>query len=289
MKSGKGGSVLLPAVFCWAIALPASSTWGITTRDDVPDSSYVALGANSDYAAVGSVSSRLSGSGILVAPNWVLTAAHNIIGSSSGSFTINGSTYTADQLIRNPNYQPANQFAGYDFGLMHLTSSVSGIPPAELYAGSSEAGQIGTFVGLGFKGTGLTGYQTIDGLKRAFQDYIDQDFGTPSVVLGSYFDNPHTSPDALALEGCVAFGDSGGGVFLTVGSQSYLAGVISFVASTNGPANSSYGNFSGYDRVSSAFSWIESTIPEPSVGAFSVVGGIALFVVRRFRAPIARR
>jgi hypothetical protein len=61
-----------------------------------------------------------------------------------------------------------------------------------------------------------------------------------------------------------------------------LAGVISFVASTNGFANSSYGNFSGCDRVSSAFSWIESTIPEPSVFALLAGGGIALHFGRRF-------
>ena len=34
----------------------------------------------------------------------------------------------------------------------------------------------------------------------------------------------------LPLEGCVAPGDSGGGVFITIDSQDYLAGVISFEA-----------------------------------------------------------
>jgi hypothetical protein len=264
-------------VFLVQNLLQPLSDFAITTRDDVPDSSYVALGASLDYVSVGTVSSRLTGSGILIAPDWVLTAAHNIIASSSGSFTINGTTYTADELLRDPNYQPSNEFAGHDFGLMHLSTSVTAIPPMALYTGFVDSGQIGTFVGFGFTGTGLTGYRTIDGQKRAFQDYIDQDFGDPSAVLGTFFDNPHTSTNVLPLEGCAAFGDSGGGVFLSDGSQSYLAGVISFVASTNGPSNSSYGNFTGFDTISSALPWITSVVPEPATYTLLMLG---LFTIR---------
>ena len=77
---------------------------------------------------------------------------------------------------------------------------------------------------------------------------------------------------ALPLEGCVAPGDSGGGVFISVDSQDYLAGVISFVAATNGStANSIYGNLSGAGRVSAALPWISSVVPEPST--FSLLAG----------------
>jgi hypothetical protein len=282
-----GGFLTLLGLLALSTLNPASS-WAVTVRDDVPDGNYLALGASADYAAVGTVASRYTGSGILIAPDWVLTAAHNILASSSGSFTINGTTYTADGLFRNPGYQPANPMAGYDFGLMHLSSSVSSIMPALLFTGSSELGQIGTFVGFGFTGTGLTGYRTLDNQKRAFQNMIDGDFGNPSLVMGCDFDNPASSadnvfgdPTPLSLEGCVAPGDSGGGVFITTGSQTYLAGVISFVAASDGNANSDYGDLSGYGRVAAVLPWITSTIPEPSAFTLLAAGGLAWLIRRR--------
>jgi hypothetical protein len=149
-------------------------------------------------------------------------------------------------------------------------------------------GQIGTFVGFGFTGTGLTGYRTLDNQKRAFQNMIDGDFGNPSLVLGCDFDNPASSadnvfgdPTPLSLEGCVAPGDSGGGVFITTGSQTYLAGVISFVAASDGNANSDYGDLSGYGRVAAVLPWITSTIPEPSAFTLLAAGGLAWLIRRR--------
>jgi hypothetical protein len=195
------------------------------------------------------------------------------------------------QLIGNPGWNSSNPSGGYDFGLVHLSSPVVGITPATLYTGSSDLGQIGTFVGFGLTGTGLTGWRTLDNQKRAFQNVIDGNFGNPSLVLGCDFDNPHTTTNnvfgdatPLTLEGCVAPGDSGGGVFITIGSQTYLEGVISFVAATDGNANSYYGDTSGFGRVSAFMPWITSTIPEPSVSTLLVAGaGLGMLFGRRRR------
>ena len=123
---------------------------------------------------------------------------------------------------------------------------MAAIPPPLFYTGASVLGQTATFVGYGFTGTGLTGWKTLDGKKRGFQDVVDvnnSNFGNPASLFGATFDSP--ANNALPLEGCVAPGDSGGGVFVNDGSQYYLAGVISLVAATNGNANSSYANVSG--------------------------------------------
>jgi hypothetical protein len=146
-------------------------------------------------------------------------------------------------------------------------------------------GQTGTFVGLGFTGTGLTGSHLLDGKKRGFQDVVDvnnPNFGNTNSVFGATFDTP-ASGNALTLEGCVAPGDSGGGVFVTDGSQYYLAGVISFVASTNGNPNSAYGNISGFDSISTAMPWIIATVPEPSTFTMAAAFGLALFWAQKRR------
>jgi len=155
-----------------------------------------------------------------------------------------------------------------------------------LYTGSAEFGQVATWVGYGFTGTGLTGYQTsLGNQKRAFQNTIDRNFGNPSLLIGSSFENPLTFANAQPLEGCVAPGDSGGGVFITMGSQDYLAGVISFVTSTNGTtANSGYGDLSGAGRVSTAIPWIDSVVPEPTTGSLFAGAGLVAYLVRRRRA-----
>lgn len=275
-----------------ATALHPVSSPAIVIRDDRLDGDYLNLAAGADYAAVGRFVNDwgFNGSGVLIAPDWVLTAAHNLVLATAGTFTINGNPYTSTQLIRHPSYQNSNPFGGFDLGLVKLSSPVAGVTPATLYDGSAELAQMAVFVGYGFKGTGLTGYQALDNQKRAFQNMIDGNFGNPAVLLGSDFDNPHSPADSdfgdvtpLNLEGSVAPGDSGGGVFLTVGSQTYLAGVISFVAGRDGNANGDYGDVTAFGRVAAFNPWIMSTIPEPAVTVLLAGAGLAVLIGRRFR------
>jgi len=174
---------------------------------------------------------------------------------------------------------------------VHLTSAVAAIPPAMFYTGTSELGQTGTFVGFGFTGTGLTGYNTALGIqKRAFQNVIDGNFGLPLLVYAADFDNPH-DPSAsgfgsaipLPLEGCVTPGDSGGGVFIQQDGQYYLTGVISTLAYLDGTPNGSYSDASGFGRISAALPWINSVIgvPEPSSFALLLTSGVAVLCLRR--------
>jgi hypothetical protein len=65
---------------------------------------------------------------------------------------------------------------------------------------------------------------------------------------------------ALPLEGLIAPGDSGGGLFITTSTGTYLAGINSFVGSDFGLPRSVYGNFSGHTRVSAFSDWIEARI-----------------------------
>jgi len=297
MRSCRGILIGLSGILA-STSLHPTSTRAATIRDDQPDRDYLELAASPEYAPVGIFvnSWGYTGSATLIAPDWVLTGAHNLIAASAGTFTINGISYGSTELFLNPSWQNGNPLGGYDFGLVHLSASVNGVAPATLYTGSSEFGQTAAFVGFGFTGTGLTGYRTLDQQKRAFQNIIDGDFGNPSVLLGCDFDNPHSAadnafgdPTPLRLEGSVAPGDSGGGVFLTIAWQTYLAGVISFVAATDGSGNSDYGDVNGFGRVSAFTPWILSTIPEPSVATLLAGAGFGLLFWRQFRRLHHRR
>ena len=87
----------------------------------------------------------------------------------------------------------ATRLDGYDIGLIHLSTPVTGITPATIYTGLSEYDAVGTSVGYGMKGTGLTGYQSADNQKRAFQNVTDGWVTDPSLILASDFDSPHSS------------------------------------------------------------------------------------------------
>lgn len=306
MKPTKDQAIIFPGkhrpTFCWPVWLATAVALGngcptqaATIRDDQPDSAYRNLANTSDYQSVGVFANAwgYTGCGILIASDWVLTAAHLFLGAGSGSFTINGTTYTSSQLITHPDWRSANVLAGSDIGLVHLSTPVSSLTPAMLYNGSAESGKVGTFVGFGMTGTGLNGATTADFQKRAFQNLIDGDFGLPDLVMGSDFDNPYNAADShfgdatpLTLEGCVTPGDSGGGVFSTINGQSYLVGVVSAEVDIDHSANSDYGDMTGFGRVSAFNSWIggyvPSAVPEPSTPALLMLGGGLLFARRKF-------
>ncbi len=268
----------------------------VVIRDDQPDSNYQSLGNSPEYASVGVFvnSWGYTGTGTLIAPDWVLTAAHLFTAASSGTFTINGTAYNSTQLISNPNWNQNNVLAGYDLGLVHLSTPVAGVTPAQTYTGTNDFGQTGTFVGFGMTGTGLTGQTTLDHLKRAFQNAIDGQLGNPDVLLACDFDSPSTTNynhfgDAapMPLEGCAGNGDSGGGVFINQNGQNYLAGVISVVAASDGNANGTYGDLTAFGRVSAFNSWIDTYVPEPSTPALLLIGTFVF--LRRRRAGKLQR
>ena len=296
------------------LLLGASIQAGVR-RDDVSDAPFLDLAASDLYQSVGRLnfsvgSSSYLASGVLISPDWVLTAGHVVGGNDyqgvginqlTFSLTTGGSvlSFAASAWYAHPGWTitQGDMLAGFDLGLIHLQSSVSAIQAASLYLSESLQIQTGTMVGYGATGTGITGFQAgTAGVKRAGQNMIDaQGDGATisSSILFVDFDQPGTDANnvvggdvPLSLEYLIAPGDSGGGLFVTENQQTFLVGISSFTwGILDGTANSNYGDVAGFTSTTSQLAWIHAMtgvpIPEPSTSALLWVGLATWFRMRR--------
>lgn len=268
-------------------------------RSDVPDSSYTSLGANSQYASAGKITFGNNSdwaSGVLVAGDWMLTAAHvvrsNAVNNTPGNvlFAVGGNTYSADQIILNPGYVSATPENGNDIALVHLSSVVTNVTPVALYTGLSEVGEIGTYVGFGRTGNGTIG---LDGsytsqLRGGTQaiDLTGNQFSSSwsSNLLLSDFDSPTNpgfsswgSATPTPLEYLPADKDSGSPLYIEDGGITYLAGVVSFALFNSDGIQFGYGDGVAATRISGHAAWLQSQgVPELSSGLMSAMGMLAL-------------
>jgi secreted trypsin-like serine protease len=293
-------------LFVCAIALSlALPSQAIVRRDDVADSQYLTLGAASQFSAVGNFGFC---TGTLIAPQWVLCAAHCSIYMGGASFTLAGAGTAAVAEVFNAPGWNGQLENGSDISLVRLATPLVGVTPAQLYTGSSELGQVAYSVGYGAIGTGSLGNTGGgDNQKRAAMNVIDQtssiltgwasdyliaDFDS-HLVTNTRFTQFGSDNNPLALEGSISFGDSGGGTFINDGGAWKVIGVHSWLdglVSVNGVAgdgtdNSSYTDLYGVTRVSTHLGWINSTLasssaPEPGSVIFL---GLGLGFLRTFQ------
>ena len=265
--------------FACALLLVASAlgsaAQAIIMRHDTDRSGYVLLGdrhretvamlglpAQSDGAPM-----LYSGMGTLIAPDWILTAAHatdciseQSTGRPQGQLVfVKGRGYPIARIVTHPEWN-AQTYAN-DIALIKLASPVREAKPACLYEGKDEAGRVVTLAGSGYPGNGRDGPGVPDGALLGATVKVRDAEGS---LLRWKFHAP-ADPDVTPLEGISGPGDSGGPAYL--GASSCVAGVSSTQSyevdptkPATGDPEGRYGAIETYTRVSAFLPWIRKVM-----------------------------
>ncbi|MGD8376327.1 MAG: trypsin-like serine protease [Acidobacteriota bacterium] len=238
---------LLASLLLLASVPPAGA---IVIRHDRDDADYRALGA--EYPAVAKI--LPDGEGTLIAPRWVLTAAHvgRDVRRVGGTVRVGEREYAVGGVFLHPDWKGQE----HDIALVRLQEPVSGVQPASLYRNRDELGKVVTFVGRGDFGTGKEGILRADGALRAATNRVDR---TTDDWLIFTFDPPQA---ATRLEGISGPGDSGGPALVRRDGRSWVLGVSSGGQSPEGGRPGMYGSREFYTRVSTHLDWIDSVLED---------------------------
>lgn len=255
------------------LVLPFSAS-AIVIRDDVDDSKYRVPA--SEFPAL--VDMPGEGHGVLIAPQWVITAAHAVTWQSEiKKVTINGIPRDVECLVVHPGYKKPPQelldqalttwdwtlfrvllSSSDDIALLKLAQPVTDVSPVAINKSDGEFGQIIKIIGKGATGNGVTGYEFSSShrteLRRAYNKVTSAD-GRWFCYL---FDKPS---DALPLEGVSGSGDSGGPILIRAEKDWLLAGLTSWAdpqSAIRTPGR--YGQISCNVRLSHYHDWIEGVI-----------------------------
>lgn len=220
----------------------------IIIRHDVDDSRYRI--PESEFPAL--VDLPHEGHGVLIAPRWVVTAAHNVEWHAVDEVMIGGECRKVDRLIVHPGYRSIPrelyssdldaairaQASRDDIALLRLAEPIDGVVPVERYRADDEVGEVVMLIGKGATGNGVdgqeppgsrahggcprqSGEQHRNVLRRAFNVIESAD----ERWLGYVFDS---GPSAHPLEGMTGSGDSGGPALIRGDGSWRLAGLASW-------------------------------------------------------------
>jgi hypothetical protein len=265
--------------FLLLILLAASSTASaIVIRDDVDDSKHRI--SPSEFPAL--VDMPGEGHGALIAPQWVITAAHVLPWhSETMQVEIGGIPRDVERVVVHPGYKAPPQplidqamatgeavlvlvllASSDDLALVKLTQPVADVVPVALYKVSDEPNQIVKIVGKGATATGATGHDP----KGPNRTELRLAFNKITSAHGRWFCYVFDEPaSALPLEGIGGNGDSGGPALIQVDGQWLLAGLSSwklFQGDVRTARPGRYGQTSCNVRLGHYLEWIESTISE---------------------------
>lgn len=262
----------MPRLLFLALLIVSFSASAIVIRDDVDDSKY-RVPASEVLALVDLPG---EGHGVLIAPQWVITAAHAITWQSEiKQVTINGLPRDVERLVIHPGYKKPPQellnqalatwdwtlfrvllSSSDDIALLKLAQPVTDVSPIAINKSDGEFDQVIKIVGKGATGNGVNGYEFTGSHRTELRRAYNKVTSAHGRWLCYLFDKPS---DALPLEGGSGSGDSGGPILIQAEKDSLLAGLTSWadpqsVIRTPGR----YGQISCNVRLSHYKDWIES-------------------------------
>jgi len=281
-------SLVRHATVCALLGAAAISS-AIIRLDGTTDADYLSLGESMTSMAriIFDVAAKDYRSAVLIKDQWLLTAGHNFTNATvSRVVNIGGQNYTTVSWTRHPSYNGAAIQNGFDLCLVKLDRRVTPATISPVYAGAAERGIVGTIAGYGASGVGAQTFN--DFLLRAGRNLVEGYYtkqlsgqwtnNWPNVLVTD-FDNgtvagntadsgksPFSNATPDPLEANFGSGDSGGGLFLTIGGTEYLAGVISARFRFDGGTNmGTYGANNIFSRTAPAASWIAANTLEPGL------------------------
>ncbi len=257
--------VLLAGMMLGAVGANA-----IIIRHDVPDEKY-RVDAK-EFPQLADLPG--TGEGVLVSPEWVVTAARAVVGKDVHEVTINGVPRAVTRVVINPGYKPAHpeletgdaapllvyESNVDDIAMLQLKEPVTDVLPVALYRGNNEQGEVAEILGKGQTGNGVAG-ESADSprrgeLRRAYTRIEDADGRWITLEF-------HSKRAAQPLEGMPGDGDEGGPVLIKSHAEWTLAGLVSRKVAGRDVSTYMYfhyGNESYATRISHFAAWIDSTM-----------------------------
>lgn len=245
-------------------------------RHDVDDSEYRIPAA--EFPALADM--PVEGHGVLIAPQWVVTAAHTVIWQPAVTeIMVGGKPRAVERIEIHPGYKAppqelleqslatwdwtlfrASLASSDDIALLKLAEPITDVPPVPIYGDDKEFGQVVKVIGKGATGNGSSGFEFTSPrrteLRRAYNRVSSSDGRWFCYV----FDEPS---DALPLEGGSGNGDSGGPVLIETEAGWLVAGLASWTdLQSRNRTPGRYGQATCNVRLSHYRQWIHGVILE---------------------------
>ncbi|MGH8084614.1 MAG: S1 family peptidase [Lysobacter sp.] len=263
--------------YLFLVLLVISSTASaIVIRADLDDAAYRIPA--SAFPALADM--PYEGHGVLIAPQWVVTAAHAAPSPHMNEVTIGGAARSIERVFTHPGYKKLpdaliqealasgdaskiHEFlaSSDDIALIKLASPVTDVTPVAPYRGSDEIGKTIELIGKGATGNGTDGQPPHSPHRTDLRHAFNVVAGADARWLWYAFDPP---PAGLPLEGATGSGDSGGPVVIRDKGQVRLAGLANWVKYPESEVPTIqpglYGQIGYSIRISRYAQWIDDTV-----------------------------
>lgn len=247
----------------------------VVIRSDVDDSKYRI--DRSEFPALADMPGE--GHGVLIAPKWVVTAAHAApMEGMDAEVMINGEGYKVARVIVHPGFKRMPDVLGQealktgdpsrihaflagsdDIALIELDTPVEHVAPVALYRGNDEVTKVAMFVGKGATGNGVDGQSASAPHRGVLRRAYNSITGANDRYVWYRFDPP---AQGLPLEGVLGSEDNGGPLVVRKQDAWQLIGLGSWITAVPEHALEAgfYGQMVYNVRISRYATWIDSVM-----------------------------